>query len=303
MVESSKEAETPPSESAEKISMTEFLESCPPNQRRPIDKFCDWTFVDTLNEGYYLVTPEIQLHCTDDACNGLRFFRYTSGKGQANETWNSFFLTYRCSNCQRVEKMFSIGGAKDKGAISGMAYKIGEVPPFGPPTPSRLIKLIGPDRELFLQGRRCENQGLGIGAFVYYRRVVENQKNRILSEILKVATKLGADKAATAELEAALKEDQFSKALDGVKHGIPQTLLINGQNPLLLLHDALSDGVHGRTDAECLDLATSVRVILVELADRLSQALKDEVEINTALEKLAAIRSKRAALEKEPKRS
>lgn len=175
--------------------------------------------------------------------------------------------------------------------------------PLGPNTPARLIKLVGPDRELFLQGRRCENQGLGIGAFVYYRRVLENQKNRILSEILKVATRLGASGAAIAELEAALKEDQFSKALDGVKHGIPQTLLINGQNPLLLLHDALSDGVHGRTDAECLELATSVRVILVELADRLSQALKDEVEINTALERLAAIRSKRAAREKEQSRS
>ena len=39
-----------------------------------------------------------------------------------------------------------------------------------------------------MKGRRCGNLGLGIGAFVYYRRVVENQKSRILDEIIKVIT-------------------------------------------------------------------------------------------------------------------
>jgi hypothetical protein len=38
-------------------------------------------------------------------------------------------------------------------------------------------------------GRRAENQGMGIGAFAYYRRVVENQKNRIIAEIKRVAEK------------------------------------------------------------------------------------------------------------------
>ena len=42
---------------------------------------------------------------------------------------------------------------------SGACYKFGELPEYGPPTPARLIKLIGPDRELFLKGTRCENQG------------------------------------------------------------------------------------------------------------------------------------------------
>jgi len=46
-----------------------------------------------------------------------------------------------------------------------------------------VITLIGPDREIFLRGRRAENQGLGIGAFAYYRRVVENQKGRIITQI------------------------------------------------------------------------------------------------------------------------
>ena len=160
------------------------------------------------------------------------------------------------------------------------------MPVFGPPTPARLIKLLGPDRETFLKGRRCENQGLGIGAFAYYRRVVENQKNRILDEIIKVSKKINAPQEAINILEQAKLEIQFSKSLTLVKDSIPQILLINGSNPLTLLHSALSEGLHDKTDEHCLEIASSVRIILAELSDRLSQALKDEAELNLAVTRL-----------------
>ena len=93
-------------------------------------------------------------------------------------------------------------------------------------------------------------------------------------------------------LETAKEETQFSKALASVKDAIPQALLINGHNPLTLLHSALSDGLHDQSDAHCLEIASSVRVVLGELSERLAQALKDEVEINTALSKLMGKKSK-----------
>lgn len=131
-----------------------------------------------------------------------------------------------------------------------------------------------------------------MGAFSYYRRVVESQKNRILDEILKVASKIGAAAEAIAELEAAKKEIQFSKALAMVKQGIPQSLLIDGHNPLLLLHGALSEGIHDRSDEECLELASSIRMVLIELSDRLGQDLKDEAELNHALSILLGAKNK-----------
>lgn len=184
-------------------------------------------------------------------------------------------------------KIFAIQASFD-GNIggSGQANKLGEEPPFGPPIPSRVISLIGPDRELFIRGRRSESQGLGIGAFAYYRRVVENQKNRIISEIAKVAGRLGADKETTEQFEEAIKETLFSKAVDDIKGAIPPTLLIQHQNPLKLLHNALSQGLHERSDEERLKLATSIRVVLTELADRIGQALKDETELRNAVTKL-----------------
>ncbi len=83
-------------------------------------------------------------------------------------------------------------------------------------------------------------------------------------------------------------ENQFSKALEFVTDALPQALLINGQNPLTLLHAALNGGLHNQTDEECLGLAHAVRVVLVELAERLGQAMKDDKEIKDAIARLTS---------------
>lgn len=200
-------------------------------------------------------------------------------------------MTYRCRNCRTSYKRFAVAVRWDSGK-EGVALKFGEDPPFGPHTPSRVISLIGEDRELFLKGRRAENRGLGIGAFAYYRRVVENQKGRIIEEIAKVAKKLGAKPGVLQGFEAAAKETQFSKAIEDIKDGIPQALLIDGQhNPLTLLHGALSEGLHADTDAECLEIAKEIRVVLTDLAERLSQALKEHAELKNAVTRLMTRKS------------
>lgn len=281
-------------EQSPSIVFTEFLESRPPGTITNVTDLAQPRYYSSGGyAGHQLVTPDIQLHCANDACGGTRFYRRIgeSPPDIPDNSWRFLYLTYQCSNCRNSEKTFSLAAQRDEGAETGRCYKFGELPEFGPLTAARLIKLIGPDRELFLKGRRCENQGLGIGAFVYYRRVVENQRNRILDEIIKVSRKLGAPAEAVEKLEAAKAETQFSKALSAVRDAIPQALLINGHNPLLLLHAALSDGLHDRTDEHCLELASSVRVVLAELSERLAQALKDEAELNRALAKLAGARS------------
>jgi len=266
------------------LSFSDFLESHPPNQIASIASIKAW-FPKTGGGSYEgLAIPEIRLHCPSEPCNGVRFFRCVSQPPQLSSTKFAYaYLTYRCWNCQKYEKVFSVAARTKDGEVNGEALKFGEVPAFGPPTSARLIKLIGPDRETFLKGRRCENQGLGIGAFIYYRRVVEHQKNRILSEIAKVAERVGASQDTLDILKRASDETQFSRALEIAKGAIPESLLINGHNPLGLLHGALSEGVHEMSDEECLEIAGSVRVVLGELAERLAQALKDEAELQQAL--------------------
>lgn len=276
-------------EQIEYVTYSDFMETIPPGQLHGISNLVAWQFVDSRhNWCNVLQTQEIQLHCSDDSCNGTRFFRCTNRNDIVlNQAHSFIYLTYLCSNCQKSQKTFSLAAsAREDKNPEGELYKFGELPAYGPPTPSRLMKLIGPDREEFLKGRRCENQGLGVGAFIYYRRVVEAQKNRILEEIIKVSEKLGAPKQKIETLRAAVTETQFTRALEMAKDVMPESLLINGHSPIKLLHSALSDGVHARSDEACMALATSVRVVLGELSDRLSQALKDEAELTKALSTL-----------------
>jgi hypothetical protein len=267
------------------VTLADFLESHPPGQ---VVKVTDLAVAIRNIDAYNLALPELQLHCAKERCNGIRVFRCTSSYGPrlSEDGFRYEFVNYQCSNCQEETKTFSLAIRKERNALSGNCYKFGELPNFGPATPARLIRLIQNDRDVFLKGRRCENQGLGIGAFVYYRRVVENQKNRILEEIKRVLQKLGAKPEVIVLLDQAIAENQFQKAMQIAKDGIPESLLIDGHNPLGLLHSALSEGVHNLNDEECLDLASSIRVVLTELSERLAQALKDEAELTKAVGKL-----------------
>ncbi|RYZ18737.1 MAG: hypothetical protein EOO16_21745 [Chitinophagaceae bacterium] len=276
----------------ELITFASFLESVPPSQMRAIlsiarKKQSGTSFHYVLNE------PQLRLHCTHEDCAGLRFFRATSEDiyMKVGEV-RTIFLDYVCSNCRVSTKSFSLHvELVNTTGLAGRAYKYGELPAFGPPTPPRVLRLFGSDREIFLKGRRCESQGLGIGAFGYYRRVVESHKNQIFDEIIRVAEKVSAPQEMVETLRNARNEVQFSKPIASAKSAIPQSLLINGHNPLTLLHSALSAGLHDETDERCLELAHDIRVILIELADRLGAALKDEDELNTAVSRLVNAKS------------
>ena len=268
-------------------TLAEFLENTPPNQWRHIS---DLSVSQNIGpypnpSGRIINEPELKLHCSHDFCNRDRFFRCTGvykypGPHLITDACNYLYASYQCSNCLRTTKVYSFMAILDTNEGSqGICSKLGEFPPYGPPVSSRLIKLIGPDRDIFLKGHNCEKQGLGIGAFTYYRRVVENQKNRILEEIVKVYEKIDT-------LREAIKETQFRKALGMVKDVMPESLLINGHSPILLLHRALSRGVHELSDEECLELAGTVRLVLGELSERLSAILKDKTELTEAVSTL-----------------
>src|SRR5262249_30278047 len=59
------------------ITFAEFLESVPPSQYQRVANVRAKRYRTGGTTSYHhLATPEIQLHCPSDTCNGLRFFRY-----------------------------------------------------------------------------------------------------------------------------------------------------------------------------------------------------------------------------------
>lgn len=284
---------TPPESSSlpNDMDWREFLADYPPGTRAKVEGSLE----ASTNNRPKFSTPELQLYCDTGGCEGPSWCKGVARTvgllfpaPQHSEVWDGL-LVYTCKRCNRELKTYAVrflGSLCFPDEHLSEFAKMGEWPPFSFRTPSKVISLVGPDKELFLRGRKAEAGGLGIGAFAYYRRIIEDQKNRLLGEIVKVARRTNAPAVTITQLEDAISETQFSKAMDMVKDAVPQSLFIEGQNPLTLLHRALSRNLHGASDEECLKVAHNVRVILFEFAERLSQALRDQKELEESVNRL-----------------
>ncbi len=283
------------------ITITEFLEKTPPSQQKKIRgllknrvKSTGLPFGEIKISYFSLPFGEITLDCPSASCNGNRFFKCENDRDTwtIGSDWESLFLHYKCRNCKEYDKTFAIIIKENESTENNCdVIKLGEWPTFGPRTPARVINMIGPDKDFFLKGRRSEIAGLGIGAFSYYRRLIENQKERLIENIIKVAKITDYNEDLIANLEKAKIEDQFSKSIELIKDNIPPELFIEKSNPLTLLHKALSVGIHTLSDEACLEYAASIRTVLSELASRISKALKDRTAVKKAIDKLNKTKS------------
>lgn len=272
------------------IRFVDFLQSVAPGQEKLVEDL-SWA-PKQLTADRLLALPDIELPCDSERCGGgYRVFRASHARPNVDPNLlpkgpKDLFVPYHCSSCGG-DKIFALRVLLfDRPSTAGKCQKIGEVPGYRPRTPARLISLIGPDRELFIKGLRSENHGLGIGAFSYYRRVVERQKDRIFEQIIKVAEKSSARSASIELLRAAQKEIQFTKAIEMVADAFPPSLLIEGQNPLKLLHRPLSAGLHEHGDEQCLVLAHDIRIVLAAFSEKLSEVLKDDAELKASVARL-----------------
>lgn len=266
------------------LEWTKFLEEHPPGTLTRIRNL----YSEYGSYHYRLLAPEIQLYCDHEDCGGMRYFDIISEDLPTTSfpALQTVFLIYACRHCKENQKIIALIVFKNENDLGGTAAKLGEWPPFGPHIPPKVISMIGTDRDLFLKGLRCESQSLGIAAFAYYRRVVENQKSKLIDEVIRASKKLAADEQIIKTLEKANKETRFSKAVSIIKDAVPEVIKINGHNPLTLLHQALSKGIHAQSDEACLALATSIRVVLAEMAGRLQLALKEKKELEEAVSRL-----------------
>jgi hypothetical protein len=57
-------------------------------------------------------------------------------------------------------------------------------------------------------------------------------------------------------------------------------------NPLTQLHSALSEGLHAGSDEECLDLAETIRSILVYLVNQIMASRASRIQFSESMRKL-----------------
>ncbi|MGA2191258.1 MAG: hypothetical protein ABSH33_22310, partial [Steroidobacteraceae bacterium] len=233
--------------------------------------------------------PGLALYCAHKACEDICFFD-PSGTDDTISLGNDDkahtllrFVLYHCRHCNVTQKIFALriftpGNAENK-PLNVM--KFGEDPPNIGPASRALQDLLGDQWTLYLHGRRSELQGLGIGAFVYYRRAVERIWQRVLTRLLEVARlESAADRIAS--LEAAQTESRFTRSMDSAKGAVPVSLYVDGHNPFQLLYDACGDGLHEYTDDECIRRSRIIRLVLSRFAERAKAVLSEDTELRAA---------------------
>jgi hypothetical protein len=278
----------PVSDSAppEEVTLEELLEEIPLHSDRRIA--IQWQHTATNCIGF---PGNIEVHCDHPKCGGVlrHSFKGSDYYSRRQGTVTTFysFVSYDCTNCTKNAKVFGVRAipGTDEGAIA-TCRKIYQEPQFGTPIPKRLFQVIGEsNRNHFLQARRAIARGLGIGAYAYYRRIVENTKFDLVGSVLEVAQATNALPGQIELLKSAQSETQFSKAIVMLRDAsaIPGVLLIDGQNPLALLHDLLSVGIHKLSDQECLERAQDAEVIVCEIAERMATAITERKAVKAAL--------------------
>lgn len=253
-----------------------FLEDLPLYRKFELEKLPDHL--------RHLEKPSINMEC--QRCESNQTFviinNYSESYPRASfPTKGSHFrIVYRCSHCHEFERLFFV-----KIDFDGKLFKIGQYPAWDIEGNSNIEDLLGEHSDYYKKGLICESQSYGIAAFSYYRRIVEEIIDSLLDEITSLLTGEELEKYKEA-LEQTKKTRVAQEKIDLVKNLLPPILRPDNMNPLSTLHSTLSEGLHGKTDPECLELAETCREILVFLVSQVSATKKASKDFTESMQKL-----------------
>lgn len=269
--------------------------------------------------------PRLKLFCS--VCNGMRNFNpspsysltqacvdlgqgprtYNPGSGKEIVTGQHVdqFLRSTCGDCNKEVKKYSLAveilsdlPAEGKTAKAKLKLtKFGEIPKPIKPINPKIKRLIKAEWEMYRKGADDEAAGNGIGAFAYYRRVVEASRDLIVDSMCTAASKLNVPDEDIQKIQESKKSRSFTESIAAVDHLFPSELKFNDQNALLALYGPLSEGLHKKSDEECLEAASHIRTLLDALGERLEQVIEQEETIQNALKGLQSFTTETDAKE------
>lgn len=203
----------------------------------------------------------------------------------------AYHLEFCCLKCGKYRALFTLilnyepdkKDSRDDSKGTTTILKTGQYPPFEAAIDPDVEKWLSKsDKAIYKKGLRSEANGFGIGAFGYFRRITENNIEKLLDQ---VAATSDSQKLINAVANAK-KQHNAEERLKIVKDHAPGSYSFNGQNVFKILYTALSEGLHQDTDEECLDSATSVRACLDFLIKRVNRATQEQKELASSIKKL-----------------
>jgi hypothetical protein len=197
--------------------------------------------------------PEVRINMTCKMCASPQTFslmnKYSDGIVYENYPTQGFVFrtVYRCNHCLQFTRFFFVKIDENKQWM----MKIGQFPAWEIVGDQNIERLLGKYSDYYKKGLICESQGYGIGAFGYYRRIVEETIDELLDEISDLLAGSELEKYREA-LELTKRTTVTQEKINLVKDLLPPILRPDGMNPLGVLHSSLSEGLHANSDETCL---------------------------------------------------
>lgn len=195
---------------------------------------------------------------------------------------------FKCHSCSSSEYAFYIEVDIENGKIR----KAGQSPAWSINLDKDIDRFLEDDSEFFKKALMCESQGYDIAAFSYYRRVLENSIGKILENLRSILEMEGSSSEKIEQIDRALKGIVMDERIKIAKDAIPNSLRPNGMNPLAIIYDTLSAGIHRLPEEECLKNSEYIRVALSYLIKTLSRQNEEQRAFLEATKSLNDFNSK-----------
>lgn len=242
------------------------------------------------HEVHFAVLPEsLTLFCDHKKCRKEQLWQLNNSYGDDREVYfggeDVHRRKYTCRNCgeNAVEYFFLWKETADGGIFA----KVGQHPPLAERIPPSLRKQLDKeDLEFYEKAVRLRNHNLGIGSLAYLRRVVENRTNDLLDVLAEVArgSNFAADELQNIEVVKTSK--RFDDKIDYAAKLLPLHLRPGGQNPIDKLHDLASDGLHSKSEEECVQIFDRGRHVFEYVFSELRVGLEEAKKFLEGLKRL-----------------
>jgi len=205
-----------------------------------------------------LLPKQIRLFCGHKKCGYETLWEIDEPKVY----FGSEFINrdrYTCRNCGKTTVHYCFIWQERES--DNIFIKVGQYPELEERVPDTLKQALdGDDVKLYKNALRMRNFNRGIAAVAYMRRVIENRMNDMLEVLHEAAIAHNAPAELIARHKEMKKEKRFSVKVDYAGDLLPVNLRPAGKpNPMAVLHEIVSDGLHTKSDEECVEIFDKCR--------------------------------------------
>lgn len=126
-------------------------------------------------------------------------------------------LRYKCVNCEKDSVYYLIVMVE-----SGPSMKVGQFPMQSARVPNSIAKRLGDSAPLYRKALTCRNEGYGLAAVAYFRRVVEDKTNELIDVVADAAEAHSVPSSDVVKIRLAKNEKAYEEKLQVAAHAIPE---------------------------------------------------------------------------------